>query len=125
VLAYRTGNSGQNTQLSWFNRDGKRIADVGVPQASSYLGLSPDEKRVAVSVDDSTGGGGTGVDLWVHDMDRGARTRFTFDPAFDSYPVWSPDGGRIAFCSLRDNKRNLYIKAASGAGGRRSPVPIA
>jgi Tol biopolymer transport system component len=116
VLAYRTGNSGQNTQLSWFNRDGKRIADVGVPQASSYLGLSPDEKRVAVSVDDSTGGGGAGVDLWVNDMDRGARTRFTFDPAFDSYPVWSPDGGRIAFYSFRNSKRDLYIKAASGAG---------
>src|SRR5262249_23561597 len=50
VLAYRTGAGGQNTQLSWFTRDGKRVTDVGAPQPSRFLALSPEEKRVAVSV---------------------------------------------------------------------------
>jgi Tol biopolymer transport system component len=110
MLAYRTGSGDRNTQLSWFGRDGKRVVDVGAPQPNYYLALSPEEKRVAVSV-------GTGeTDLWVHDMDRRTLARFTFDPAYDTYPVWSPDGGRIAFYSLRGGKRDLYIKAASGAG---------
>ncbi len=107
VLAYRTGAGGQNTQLSWFTRDGNKVADVGAPQPNFYPALSPEEKRVAVSV---------GANLWVHDVDRGALTRFTFDPAADNFPVWSPDGGRIAFSSARGGKYDLYIKAASGAG---------
>ncbi|MBK5291994.1 MAG: PD40 domain-containing protein [Acidobacteriia bacterium] len=40
----------------------------------------------------------------------------TFDPAVDIYPVWSPDGARIAYYSTRGGKLDLYIKAASGAG---------
>jgi len=59
-------------------------------------------------------------DLWVHDMDRGTLTRFTFDPEYDGYPVWTPDGGRIAFYSPRGGNRDLYIKAASGAGADKS-----
>ncbi len=42
-------------------------------------------------------------------------TRFTFDPAVDIAPLWSPDGTRIAFSSLRRGPFNLYVKSASGA----------
>src|SRR5262249_41818839 len=96
--------------LSWFSRDGKKVSDVGAPQPNNYLALSPEEKRVAVSV------GTMSTDLWVHDMDRGALSRLTFDPASDGYAVWSPDGGRVAFLSSRGGKLDLYIKAAGGAG---------
>src|SRR5882724_11848946 len=44
VLAYRTGASGQNAQLSWFSRDGKKVADVGAPQRTLHLALSPEGK---------------------------------------------------------------------------------
>ncbi|MBK5291990.1 MAG: protein kinase [Acidobacteriia bacterium] len=114
VLAYSTGNRSRNTQLSWFSRDGKPVADVGAPARNSYPALSPEEKRVVVSEFGYTGGGTS--DLWVHDMDRGRHTRLTFDPAFDSFPVWSPDGARIAYYSNRSGNGDLYIKAASGAG---------
>src|SRR5262249_4158711 len=111
VLAYHTGASRQNTQLSWFSRDGKRVTDVGAPQPNRFVALSPDEKRVAVA-----GFSLPGADLRGHGLDCGTFHRFTFDPALDNYPVWSPDGGRIAFFSSRGGKLDLYIKAASGAG---------
>ena len=43
-------------------------------------------------------------------------SRFTFDPAVDNGPVWSPDGSRIAYDSTRKGARNFYVKAAAGAG---------
>src|SRR5262249_22512480 len=47
----------------------------------------------------------------------GASQRYTFDPANDSVPVWSPDGSRIIWASNRDRGiMNLHQKAASGAG---------
>jgi len=38
----------------------------------------------------------------------------TFDPANDVYPMWSPDGSRIAFASSREGTLNLYQKPSGG-----------
>ncbi len=113
VLAYSTGNRGRVSQLSWFNREGKATSNVGTPAMNSFLALSPEEKRVVVPVRETMMGN---TDLWTHNIDRGTVTRLTFGPALDSYPVWSPDGQRIAFYSNRGGKLDLYIKAVSGAG---------
>src|SRR5205807_1142437 len=40
----------------------------------------------------------------------------TFDPAFETYPVWSPDGSRIVFSSNRTGNFDLYWKSSSGLG---------
>ena len=43
-------------------------------------------------------------------------TRFTKDAGFDEYPVWSPDGKRIAFASSRSGSLNLFWQATDGTG---------
>jgi Tol biopolymer transport system component len=48
-------------------------------------------------------------------MVRKNMMKLTFDEADDSYPVWTSDGKRIAFLSLRD-KPGIYIKEANGTG---------
>jgi len=43
-------------------------------------------------------------------------SRLTFGEHSDSFPLWSPDGGRIVFSSNRDGQYNLYWKAVDGTG---------
>ncbi|HYT31056.1 MAG TPA: hypothetical protein VEO37_00560, partial [Thermoanaerobaculia bacterium] len=115
VLAYRTGGVGglPTSELSWFDREGKRIGSVGGPGLYLRPALSPDGKRVAVERRDSQ----TGTDdIWLVDLARSALLRFTFGPFNQTHPVWSPDGSRIVFASDRDGASNLHQKASSGAG---------
>ena len=55
-------------------------------------------------------------DIWLYDVARGLRTRFTFDPADEFGSIWSPDGSRVVFSSNRKVHYDLYQKASSGAG---------
>ena len=50
------------------------------------------------------------------DLAHGTTSRFTFGSNYDTLPVWSPDGSRIAWCSVRGGKIGIYQKAANGAG---------
>jgi Tol biopolymer transport system component len=56
------------------------------------------------------------MDIWLYDVARGLRTRFTFDPAAESDAIWSPDGKTIIFDSNRRGQYDLYRKAANGSG---------
>jgi serine/threonine-protein kinase len=49
-------------------------------------------------------------------ISRRTLTRLTFDPGWDRYPVWTPDGRRIAFSSQRAGDQNLFWQAADGTG---------
>ena len=112
VLAYQSLGAGK-TQLVWFDREGKRPGVAGTPGDYSDLSLSPDDKRLAFfQVDPDTGN----ADIWLMDLASGAPSRFTFDPAVDFTPVWSPDGERIVFASLREGAPNLFQKMANGSG---------
>jgi Tol biopolymer transport system component len=48
------------------------------------------------------------------DLARGTATRFTDDPSWDNFPVWSPDGRRIVFSSDRAGHPDLYVRASDG-----------
>jgi serine/threonine-protein kinase len=71
--------------------------------------LSPDGRHVAVVIAGST------YDIWMYDVARDTLTRLTYG-GDDNYPVWSPDGKRIAFNSTRAGPANLYVTAADGSG---------
>jgi dipeptidyl aminopeptidase/acylaminoacyl peptidase len=106
VLAYRTGTR-IGHQLTWFDRSGKVLGTLGDPARYGDVELSPDGKRVAVSILDQAQ---KTRDIWIIDIARGLRTRFTFEPANESTATWSPDGTRIVFNSQRKGSFDLYAK---------------
>ena len=94
----------------WVDRQGRETPIPAPPRAYVYPRLSPDGTRVAVSATDQE------YDIWVWDLGRTTLTRVTFDPGFDAYPVWTPDGRRLIFSSERAGARNLFWQAADGTG---------
>ncbi len=117
VLAYSTGGVASN-QLLWVDRSGRTLGTAGSPGALHMPALSPDGARIAVrQIDPQT----SNRDLWVLEPARGTSTRFTFDPSVDTTPLWSPDGGRVAFASNRGGGvLNLFQKLATGAGAEET-----
>lgn len=112
VLAYRPGRPTM-TRLSWFDRSGRALGTYG---SSEQMGLTnvrlaPDGRRVAV--ERSLQGG---TDVWLLDASR--QTRFTQGPdgTLARLPLWSPDGARIAFESVRGSTVALATKASSADG---------
>jgi len=110
-VAYRVNAAAGREQLTWFDRTGKIIGAAGAPDPDEplYPELSPDERQVALARTLSNNS-----DIWLMDLVRGSLTRFTFEPNYDNYPLWSPDGTRIVFRSDRKSP-NLYVKPSSGA----------
>jgi Tol biopolymer transport system component len=113
VIAYKAGVVLSN-QLVWTDRSGRRLGVVGEPAIYTNPALSPDDRRLAVGrLDPQTGT----RDIWLFDLPRNTGSRLTFDPADDIGPAWSPDGSRVLFSSDRKGQRDIYQKAANGAGG--------
>jgi Tol biopolymer transport system component len=92
--------------LSWFDRAGKVLGPSTA--VGSNPSLSPDGKQIAFNRLDPQSRAG---DIWVEDVSRRVMSRLTTDHSYDWIPIWSPDGGRIAFASNRDGAMDLYEKA--------------
>ncbi len=108
--------------LVWVDRQGTEESVGAEPRPFSSMQLSPDGRQVVVEVRGSdaptvltqTGGN---TDIWIYDLGRETTTRFTFHPAEDRWPLWTPDGEQIVFASDRDSGvLNLFSKAADGSG---------
>jgi Tol biopolymer transport system component len=112
TLIYRTLATSER-QLMWRDRAGRELGAVGELDWFGSSSVSPKGSRLAVDVYDEQA---DHRDVWIYDLERGARSRFTFDPGQDVNPVWSPDGTRIVFSSDRSGTYDLYVKDASGAG---------
>jgi Tol biopolymer transport system component len=112
TIIYRTGAGGGQRQFIWVDRRGQEAAHVGEPDGSGVLGpaLSPDGEHIAMyrTVDGNS-------DIWLMEVERGVRERFTMDAAGEVNPVWSPDRRRIAFSSNRNGAYDIYVQSISSS----------
>ncbi len=122
VLAYQGGTAQTRSRLVWCDRSGKPLDSIGEPDVHFRPRLSPDGRRIAVTIYETRSGN---YDIWIYEAARGIKTRFTFDPARDLFPVWSPDGRSIVFASERKGPKlgfgsvgtgDLYQKNSDGTG---------
>jgi serine/threonine protein kinase len=113
MLAYRAASGAARRCIAWFDRSGKEVGTLGGVDENNlrHPELSPDGRRLAIDRTVQRN-----ADVWLIDTMQGVPSRFTFDGAADSFPIWSPDGSRIIFCSNRKGSFDLYQKASSGAG---------
>jgi serine/threonine protein kinase/Tol biopolymer transport system component len=116
VLAYRATGGGQRRQLAWVDRTGNVLSTVGSSDDNSMGTAAIDASGHRIAVTRSVL---RDTDVWLIDTTRGIPTRFTFDPAIEGVPVWSPDGRRIVFGAWRGGGVTLYEKSATGAGNER------
>lgn len=72
--------------------------------------ISPDGSKIAFSYKG---------DIFTVPSNGGDATRLTFEPSYESLPVWSPDGKQIAFSSDRNGSQDLYIMSAAGGAEKR------
>jgi Tol biopolymer transport system component len=109
LLFVRGAGSGLR-QLVWVSREGVVEGTVGQPQTN--IGspvISPDGRRVAVMGQEDEN-----WDIWIHDVDRGTRTRLTFSSKMDWDPTWMPDGSSVVFWD--GETRAISKRAADGTG---------
>lgn len=75
-----------------------------------YSAISPDGQNIAFSYKG---------DIFTVPTTGGAARQLTTNPAYDSTPVWSPDGTRIAFVSDREGSLDIYVISKHGGEPKR------
>ena len=106
TAVYAPGNPAKSS-LVWVDQDGTTeslSADQGVYREVT---LSPDGTKAAVR---------QAGNLWIHNLQRGTRSRLTPANTANFLPLWSSDGARIIFGSNRGGDWDIYSQPADGSG---------
>ena len=67
--------------------------------------ISPDGKKIAFSYQG---------DIFTVAAEGGRAIQITSNPAYESDPIWTPDGKHIVFSSTREKSKDIFITSAEG-----------
>ena len=99
----------QLSSLVWVDRQGNVTPVTGMrPMARFGARVSPDGRRIASSELY------VNKDVWIFDTARGTEERAT-DQGQNAFPIWSPDGARMAFRSDRAGPLRIYLSSGTGS----------
>jgi eukaryotic-like serine/threonine-protein kinase len=97
LLTYARGSPGDSASaaLMWVNRQGK-AERVAAPVRNYHVPrVSPDSRRLAVTIET-----GSDTGIWLFDLVRNSLIRLTFGGR-NGWPVWSHDSRRLIYASNR------------------------
>ena len=89
--------------LSVHDRSGKTTTLKLPPREYSHPRASPDGALLAVATE-----GDRGADIWIYELAETSNIRQLTLDGQNRYPVWSSDGGRVAFQSDREGDRGIF-----------------
>jgi len=72
--------------------------------------ISPDGTQIAFSYKG---------DIYVVPVDGGRAQQLTTNSAYDSDPVWTPDGKQLFFSSYREGSKDIFVMPAEGGKPKR------
>jgi serine/threonine protein kinase/Tol biopolymer transport system component len=91
------------------DRNGRAAPAIDARAGYESPAISPDGRQVAVTLVSETGS-----DIWIVDLERATRIRFTAGGT-SAFPVWKPDSSAIAFQSTAPGPWNLFSKPLDGS----------
>jgi serine/threonine protein kinase len=94
-------------QLTWLDRRGGVLGQVGEPGQYTGLSLSPDARRAVVVRENQLR---SDRELWMIDLFRDTSTRFTFDPLQEAAPAWLPDASEVMYVAGPGPSTAVYRK---------------
>ena len=121
TLVYMT-KSPRLSQLTWFDRSGKELGQVGSRAEQTGGTPSPDGNDVLISRTESNGQ----IATWLYDLARGSESRFLpSEMQAGVPPVWFPDGRRVLVVMTGSAGLGLYQVGANDGGQAELVLPIA
>ena len=66
--------------------------------------FSPDGTKILY---DALGSDNKNADIWTYDINRKISSRITFNPNYDTDPIWSPDGKMVA-AEIADGRIGIW-----------------
>jgi serine/threonine protein kinase/Tol biopolymer transport system component len=118
ILAYSASRL-SNTQVSWFDRAGKRQSSLPLAKGRwGSVNIAPDGRRALVGKPSSA----AELDWWLVDLGTSSARRLTAASA-GSFAVWSPTGDRIVYQLSTSGPSDIYVKPVEG-GGAAEPLVV-
>ena len=103
-LAYLSGPSTYERTLIQYDRSGVRQQLYPDPRGLNFnMRFSPDATHLAVTLQEGQ------ADIFLLDLGRRDLDPLVIHPANDFWPIWSRDGARIAFLSVRNGPVDLFV----------------
>jgi serine/threonine-protein kinase len=110
TLVYVPGGSFiSEKRLAWVSRDG-RVEPLPFEPARFWGGeLGPDLRRLAVTQFEAGD-----LEIWIYDLERETKEKLTGDGQ-NFWPLWHPDGRRLAFASLLTGSLDIRWSSLDGS----------
>jgi eukaryotic-like serine/threonine-protein kinase len=107
---FRPEPSQNGRMLAWVDRKGTETPVPIAPRSFGSPRVSPDGRRLAFAIAD-----GGRRDIWTYDIATERLARLTRDDD-NRTPIWTRDGQRLIYASMRGDEGQLFWQPADGGG---------